>query len=246
MSEAARAVVAVPDRGSFDHALFRLINDAHTPWLDGVFGVVSGLGDGLVVALLCAVAMLFRLRDGLAMLAAFVVSGLAAQALKRLFDAPRPPVVLDHVHVLGAKLTAHSFPSGHATSDGVMIAAVFLLWGARDIRAWLAAALFFLAAVGRIYGGVHFPIDVAAGLLLGVAVTIGVWRLSRRWALDRWRASAWARMGPALLVLVLASVLGLGYRMQPVTAQPLAAVLPVLALGLVFWRWRHDGARHGD
>jgi len=244
VSAAASVAAAAPaGGGSLDHALFRLINDAHTPWLDGVFGVVAGLGDGLVVALLCAVVMLFRLREGLAMLAAFVFSGLVAQLLKRLFDAPRPPVVLDHVHVLGAKLTAHSFPSGHATSDGVMMAAAFLLWGARDARAWMGAALFLLAAVGRIYGGVHFPSDVAAGLLIGAGCMVGLWRASRRWPEARWRASDWSWKGPMLLALALAAVLGLGYRMQPATAQPLAAMLPVLALGLLLWRWR--GMRHG-
>ncbi len=238
----AQIALAPAEPGGLDHALFRLVNDAASPWLDGVFGIVSGLGDGLAVALLCAVAMLFRLRAGLAMLAAFVLSGLLAQLLKRLFDAPRPPAVLDHVHLLGAKLTAHSFPSGHATSDGVMIAAAFLLWGARDARAWLVAALFLLAAIGRIYGGVHFPSDVAAGLAIGAGCMVACWRWSARWPVSRWMASPWSWKLPFLLVLALAGVMGLGYRMQPITAQPLAAALPAFALALLLWRWR---MRHG-
>jgi len=99
-------------------ALFRLINDAHNPVLDGFFGIVSGFGDGLVIALLCALIMLFRLRLGLAAMLAFITSGLLAQFLKRLFDMPRPPALLENVHVLGAPLTSHSFPSGHSASDG--------------------------------------------------------------------------------------------------------------------------------
>ncbi len=241
----AQLARAPAEAGGPDYALFRWINDAATPWLDGVFGIVSGLGDGLAVALLCAVAMLFRLREGLAMLAAFVMSGLIAQLLKRLFDAPRPPAVFDHVHVLGQPLTAHSFPSGHATSDGVMLAAGFLLWGVRDARAWLVAALFLLAAIGRIYGGVHFPSDVAAGLAIGMGCMMLCWRWSARWPVGRWLASPWRWKLPGLLVLALAGVMGLGYRMQPATAQPLALLLPVMALALLLRQWRREGGRHG-
>ena len=217
--------------------LFRLLNDAHNPWLDGVFGIVSGFGDGLVAALLCALIMLFRLRLGLAALLAFVVSGLIAQLIKRLVDMPRPPAVLEHVHVLGARLSSHSFPSGHATSDGVMLAAAFFLWSARDVRAWLAATLFLLAAVGRVYGGVHFPLDVAVGLLIGAACMMLCWRWSARWPLAGIESSARKRYA-GLLTVILAAVLGLGYRMQPATAQPLAMILPVVALVIVLRCWK--------
>ena len=65
------------------HELFRLINNAHSPAGDMFFGVVSGLGDGLIVALICSLLMLFRLRLGIAALLAFILSGLFAQILKR-------------------------------------------------------------------------------------------------------------------------------------------------------------------
>jgi len=219
-------------------SLFRLINDAHNPWLDAFFGLVSGLGDGLVVALLCALIMLFRLRLGLAAMLAFIASGLLAQLLKRMFDMPRPPALLEQVHVLGAPLTSHSFPSGHSTSDGVMLLAAFLLWHVRDPRSWFVAALFALAAIGRIYGGVHFPLDVTVGLILGALCMHISWRWSARWPLDSWQASAWSWKFNLLLVAVLAAVLGLGYHMQPLTAQPLAVVLPVAALLILGRRWK--------
>jgi len=219
-------------------ALFRLINDAHNAMLDGFFGTVSGLGDGLVVALLCALLMLFRLRLGMAAMAAFVLSGLVAQLIKRGFDMPRPPAMLENVHVLGAALSSHSFPSGHATSDGVMLLAAFMLWHLRDIRAWLVAALFALAAIGRVYGGVHFPLDVAAGMAIGVICMYLMWRWSARWPLQRWQASEWSWKLCGMLALVLAVLLGLGYHMQPATAQPLASVLPIVALLILMRRWK--------
>ncbi len=221
-----------------NHFMFRFVNDAHSTWLDGVFGLISGLGDGLIVALLCAVLMLFRLRLGMAALAAFIVSGLLAQMLKRLFDMPRPPAVLEHVHVLGAALQSHSFPSGHATSDGVMLLAALLLWSLRDWRGWAGAGVFLLAAIGRVYGGVHFPLDVLAGLLLGVACMWLFWRISAAWPVECWQTSPWSWKITGLIVAVEAVVLGLGYHVQPSTAQPLALLLPVAALVLLMQEWK--------
>ncbi|MFQ5581249.1 MAG: phosphatase PAP2 family protein, partial [Mariprofundaceae bacterium] len=220
------------------HTLFRLINDAHNSLGDAVFGIVSGLGDGLIIALACTLLMLFRLRLGIVALTAFIASGLIAQLLKRIFDMPRPPAVLENVHVLGAPLTAHSFPSGHATSDGVVILAAFLLWGVKDWRTWAAASVFALAAYGRIYGGVHFPLDVAAGLIVGMACMWALWQWSAGWPVARWESSPWAWKIPGLAAAIQAAVLGLGYHVQPSTAQPLALMIPVMALVTLMQAWR--------
>lgn len=223
---------------SASYPLFRWINDAHSPFGDIFFGVVSGLGDGLVIALLASLLMLFHLRFGIVALVAFIVSGLFAQLLKRIFDMPRPPAILDNVHLLGHSLTSHSFPSGHSTSDGVMVFMAFLIWQRSDWRSWAVAGLFVLAAIGRIYGGVHFPVDVAAGLAIGVITTWLIWRWSERWPVDVWLKSAWAWKVPAIIVAGEAAVLGLGYRMQPSTAQSLALVLPVVSLLILIRVWK--------
>ncbi len=224
------------------HALFRLINDAHSPWADAFFGLISGLGDGLVVALLCAMLMLVRLRLGMAAMGAFIVSGLIAQLFKHMIAAPRPPAVLQDVHVLGDVLYGHSFPSGHATSDGVMATAVCLLWGLKSWRAWLGALLFALAALGRVYGGVHFPLDVGVGFVLGCVVMAACWWAACRWIPEHWEQHAWAWKISTMLVALLAAVLGLGYRIQPSTAGALGLVLPVLALAFAArtWKLRHE------
>ncbi len=223
------------------HTLFRLINDAHTPLGDLFFGTVTGLGDGLVIALLCSLLMLFRLRLGIASVLAYLISGLLAQILKRIFDMPRPPAVLDHVHVLGHTLTAHSFPSGHATSDGVMVLLAFLIWSRRDWRSWSVATLFVLAAIGRIYVGVHFPLDVAVGLIIGMATMWLCWRWSAAWPVAGWEASAWSWKIPGLLIAVQAAVLGLGYHIQPSTAGALTLIVPVASLYALMQVWKQKG-----
>lgn len=220
------------------HALFRLINDAHSPLGDLFFGTVTGLGDGLVISLLCSLLMLFRLRAGIAAQLAFIVSGLLAQLLKRIFDMPRPPAVLDHVHVLGHSLTSHSFPSGHAASDGVMVLLAFLIWSPRDWRSWAVAMLFILAAIGRIYVGVHFPLDVAAGLIIGILTMWLCWRWLATWPVKTWEKSTWAWKIPGFIVAAEAAVLGLGYHIQPSTATALTLIMPVAALFILMQVWK--------
>ena len=52
---------------------FEAINGMHSAFFDAVIGIVSGLGDGLVIALCCAVLMLYRFRLGMAAPVAFLL-----------------------------------------------------------------------------------------------------------------------------------------------------------------------------
>jgi len=225
----------------YNHAWFLWLNGLHGRPGDAFFGVITGLGDGLVVALLCSCVMMWRFRAGAAGMLAFIVSGLLDQLLKRLFDMPRPAAVFEHVHVLGDRLYSHSFPSGHATSDGVMVLLSLLLWGNRDWRGWFVAALFMLAAYGRIYVGAHFPLDVWVGLWLGMVTMWLCWRWVQARPQRPWEHSLWVFRVAGLILLIEAAVLGLGYAIQPSTAAILCLLLPLGALAWLMYRWRGIG-----
>lgn len=70
-----------------------------------------------------------------------------------------------------------SFPSNHATIAGA--AAVALALTGRALL-WLTAPLALLMAFSRVFVGVHYPHDVAAGLALGALVALTVVRLTAR------------------------------------------------------------------
>ncbi len=84
--------------------------------------------------------------------------------VKRLVRRPRPTAVQARVPVLAN----HSFPSSHAASSAAAaVAAGVLLPAAGAVAAPVAVAM----CLSRVVAGVHYPSDVAAGALLGAAVT---------------------------------------------------------------------------
>ena len=131
-------------------------------------GVVLGpVGIGLVLWLLLRRQPATALLVGTALIAA----SLGSDVLKDLVARPRPPgVPLVAVH-------GFSFPSGHAVNSTVAFGLVALLaWRsglalmARRIVTALLVLVPFLVGVSRIGLGAHFPSDVVAGWLAGLAV----------------------------------------------------------------------------
>jgi membrane-associated phospholipid phosphatase len=97
-------------------------------------------------------------------------------AVKALVNRPRPSVThLEHV-------SSSSFPSGHATQSSAfafaLLALVYTAPAGRRRAASTLCAIVLVCAVGasRVYLGVHYPTDVAAGIILGGAWAAGVVR----------------------------------------------------------------------
>ena len=112
---------------------------------------------------------------------------LVAELLKLVVRRPRPfSVVLDLPPTLISEPTTFSFPSGDAAF--AFGAAVAL---GRVAPAWRLPALLFATAVAfvRVAVGVHYPLDVVAGALIGtisgLTAPLAVAQLRRR---VRWRA----------------------------------------------------------
>lgn len=96
-----------------------------------------------------------------------------AFAMKLLFGRPRPELWPRLVMENGA-----SFPSGHTTVAAALATFVVLLaWHSRWRWPVLIAAVVyaFLMGYGRVVLGVHYPTDVLAGWLAGLACVLGAY-----------------------------------------------------------------------
>jgi undecaprenyl-diphosphatase len=115
---------------------------------------------------------------GLELLVAMAVAWLGARLLQHAWPAPRP-FVLGLGHLWITHKASPSFPSTHASvacAFGVLAA-----WRApHPVLRWLAPVLAGLVAWSRIAVGVHFPVDVAAGLCVGTVAALLVHLLRPR------------------------------------------------------------------
>lgn len=124
-----------------------------------------------MVALGALAALLFlRLRREAVLLAATIASGWIINTLIKLVIGRPRPLIVPHLTEAGGQ----SFPSGHSFNSAVVYIAIALAFAAisprRSVR-WtlvsLAIALSLAVAFTRVWLGVHFPSDVAAGWLGG-------------------------------------------------------------------------------
>ena len=104
---------------------------------------------------------------------AVIISDALTQALRELIGRPRPFIALNDVRLLVGKSRSFSFPSGHAAN---MFAAATVLTAIfqRKFVGIILLAVAFLVAWSRIHVGVHYPIDVTAGAIIGAACGLAV------------------------------------------------------------------------
>ncbi len=139
--------------------------------------------------------------DAIAAAVAAVVALLLNHLLGLVWYEPRPYLSSYHVPLLAAAAHGNSFPSDHLAFGGAVVATLFV-----TRRRWLALlSLLVVAGVGwaRVMAGIHWPLDVLAGLGLGLAVGLVIGIL----ALDLPRVGKLlARIRPPRLVMVAGAV----------------------------------------
>ena len=142
------------------------------PLLDRVMLAITALVNpevAILVFLITAILLWWghAYREALMFVFACGGSVMLNLGLKLLFQRPRPelwsPLITEHTY---------SFPSGHALQGTVLYGAISYLLAIRFPRFanWLyGGAMLLVGAIGlsRLYLGVHWPLDVVAGWIIG-------------------------------------------------------------------------------
>lgn len=136
---------------------------------DGLAFALHLLGSNLVyLALLPLVYWSIDRRLGRYLLLVLVIVTASVVALKLTFQAPRPFQVSAAVRQIVPQ-GGYGLPSGHVAISAAMWG-FLAYWLKRRRVTWGVGLYVIFMAWGRMYSGVHYPQDVIAGALLGLAV----------------------------------------------------------------------------
>lgn len=102
---------------------------------------------------------------------------LSSEVIKKNVERPRPCQALEHIEVRVTCGTGYSFTSSHATSHmalAVFWVQLFTMWGRHR---WWFVLWALIVGFAQIFVGVHYPVDVLSGFLLGGIVGYVVYQL---------------------------------------------------------------------
>jgi undecaprenyl-diphosphatase len=164
------------DTQAFDERVLGWLGQNRHEAFERLMVEVTMLGTGIVVLVMVGVAAMFlwlsRHRYSAILLLVATAGGIVLNNILKLsFARPRPQVFEWGTHALSS-----SFPSGHSMSAAIVYGTVAYLAARLQRRRWtraltmlVALGLILLIGFSRLYLGVHYPSDVAAGLVIGLA-----------------------------------------------------------------------------
>lgn len=158
----------------FDSMFIELINNKiKNKYLDAFMYRATNLGGAAFIITFTIFLLVFGNANwriiGIEAFLALVIGQSIVFSLKMLLNRERPYKILEHLHTFGIELRDYSFPSGH-TSASFSLATTIALNLPR--LSFLVFLLAMVIGLSRVYLGVHYPTDVLAGIMVGLAIPI--------------------------------------------------------------------------
>jgi undecaprenyl-diphosphatase len=158
--------------------LFYFINNGlENPFFDFLMPAITNFGSFIAMGIICVVLYIFggenTRKVALLGLAALLLANVAVYLLKIIVAEPRPFNVLSHVDLLVSESEIYSFPSGHSASSFAVMIVIGLKYRLHikgKAYRLLYPLLAFAASIAfsRVYIGVHYPLDVVFGAIVGI------------------------------------------------------------------------------
>jgi len=193
---------------AWDTAVFRAVHfGLHHPALDPIMMALTDPGrfKGPLMVAACLLFALRRARGALALVVLVATLAMSdqvsAKVIKPIFKRPRPSVVIEDSKPLFGVRKSYAMPSVHATNFTAAVPILATVFPAGAVPYAIYAGL---VSFSRIYVGDHWPLDVLAGMALGLALGLlgrkAFLRLERNAKKWRWyqRLEQWRREQPGV------------------------------------------------
>jgi undecaprenyl-diphosphatase len=167
--------VASPRGAALDAALFSAINGRPLPMpVEALVRLASHFG--LLptnVLIWAAVWLALDRRAAVTGGAGLLAAWSACRLLKAVIARSRPYLAVPGARLVGLEPSGSSFPSSHAALAVYTAVVASHSLGFGPVRTVLAYSLAALVCYARVYLGAHYPRDVLAGAVIGLAAALG-------------------------------------------------------------------------
>ncbi|THE64744.1 phosphatase PAP2 family protein [Salinadaptatus halalkaliphilus] len=221
------------------------IQGAIPDWLAIGIALLTQLGDIWFIALLLGGLYWWQVapRADIATVAGVWLAGIGLyRGLKEVFAFPRPnellldpaelPIVVQQVYESTAFATGYGFPSGHAVGTTIVYfgLAHVLPIRTRRRRFVIAGGLVAAVSVSRVALGLHYVVDVVAGVGVGLVLLVTVQALISRSQLDQ-----------VIVAGLVAIGFGVFYVVTSAGAPAAILTLTITVAAVAGWRWLDSG-----
>jgi undecaprenyl-diphosphatase len=162
-----------------DHLIFQQINNLALKnlYLDEVAIFCASFLGYILIGILF-VLLIKNFKKYYKVVAQAFISGIFArfiivEIIRFIWDRPRP-FISDSVNLLIRHSPSASFPSGHATFFFALSTLIYLYNKKIGILFLIAS---FLISISRVFCGIHWPLDILAGALVGILSALIIKRI---------------------------------------------------------------------
>jgi len=173
----------------FDHALFQFLNSQFiNSFFDWFMPFITEAKTWMPIILIgwlfviCTGGRQARVLALALLLSVGMTDIICARVFKKAVGRLRPCALEQtetfKCRMLSGKKTSKSFPSNHAANTAAFAATTAVICGIKPALPLMVVAFFI--GYSRIYVGVHFPLDVLAGWIAGIAMAVLISRFLKK------------------------------------------------------------------